>query len=535
MVLVPPTPFPDKIPGFRPFDEHGRFHIVAEHSGLRRVAVRGAGVTALFTTVGFAIQMIATVILARLLTPADFGLVAIVTTFTLLLMNVGYNGISEAVIQRDEFDHALASNLFWINAGIGLCLAVAFAAAGSLLARLYGDPRVAPVAIALSATIFLSSLSVLHLALLKRGMQFSTVSTNDVVARVASVAVSIACGWGAWGYWALVAGAITLPTATCAGAWVRCRWIPGRPRRRAGTGAMVRFAMNTFGHFSANYCTRNLDNLLVGWLFGPQSLGFYKKAYDFCVLPVAQLSDPLHAVAVPILSRLAGDPERHKRYVLRALSTLAFVGMGLGAGLALVGQDLIYVLLGPQWTESGRIFSFFAPAIGGLLLYVAYGWIHLSMGRPDRMFRWAVIEFAVIGCLFVLGLPWGPVGVASAWVVSAWVLAVPALWYAGRPVNLGIGSIIGAVWRYVVAAPLAGAMARTIIHRIPARVSATGLLGAIDRGLMAFLLFGALYLCAVIVLYGGPAPLRQVGALLRDMLPQPSHHPDVPPPLVTSG
>jgi O-antigen/teichoic acid export membrane protein len=298
---------------------------------------------------------------------------------------------------------------------------------------------------------------------------------------------------------------------------------------------MVRFAMNTFGHFAANYCTRNIDNLLVGWFFGPQSLGFYKKAYDLCVVPVAQLSDPLHAVAVPILSRLTGDPERHKRYVLRALSMLAFVGMGLGAGLALVGPDLIYVLLGPQWTEAGRIFRFFAPAIGGLLLYLAYGWIHLSIGRPDRMFRWAVIEFAVIGCLFVLGLRWGPVGVASAWVVSAWVLAVPALWYAGRPAGLGIGSIVGAVWRYVVAAPLAGAMARAIIHRIPALVSAPGLPGAIDRCLTAFLLFGALYLCAVIVLYGGTAPLNQVGELLRDMLPLRARHPYVPRPLVTSG
>src|SRR4051812_20703446 len=99
----------------RPFDEQGRFNVATEQDGLRRVAVRGAGMSALSTTVGFAIQMIATVILARLLTPADFGLVAIVTTFTLLLMNVGFNGISEAVIQREEFDHALASNLFWIN------------------------------------------------------------------------------------------------------------------------------------------------------------------------------------------------------------------------------------------------------------------------------------------------------------------------------------------------------------------------------------------------------------------------------------
>src|SRR5436190_23757311 len=226
----------------KPFDERGAFQVVTDRDGLRRVAVRGAGVTALSQGLVFAIQMIATVILARLLTPADFGLVAMVTTFSLLLMNVGFNGVTEAVVQREQLDRGLASNLFWINVGVGLVLAIAFASAGSLLARFYGDPRVGPVAVAMSATIFLSSASVMHLALLKRAMQFSRVSANDVVARTSSVIVSIVLGWAAWGYWALVAGAIALPLASCIGAWLRCRWVPAPPRRCAGTGAMVRFA-----------------------------------------------------------------------------------------------------------------------------------------------------------------------------------------------------------------------------------------------------------------------------------------------------
>jgi polysaccharide transporter, PST family len=503
----------------KPFDEQGAFRVVTDTDGLRRVAVRGAGVTALSQGLGFAIQMIATVILARLLTPADFGLVAMVTTFSLLLMNVGFNGVTEAVIQRDQLDRGLASNLFWINVGMGLVLAIGFAAAGSLLARFYGDPRIGPVAVAMSATIFLSSASVMHLALLKRAMQFSRVSANDVVARTTSVIVSIVLGWAAWGYWALVAGAIALPLASCIGAWLRCRWIPARPRRCPGTGAMVRFAMNAFGHFAANYCTRNLDNFLVGWFFGPQSLGFYKKAYDLCVLPVAQLSEPLNSVAMPVLSRLAGDPERYRRYALRALSTLAFVGMGLGAALALVGKDLILVVLGPRWAESGKIFTFFAPGIGAMLIYLAYGWIHLSLGRPDRLFRWGLVEFTVIGLLFVLWLPWGPVGIATAWVVSSWLLAIPALWYAGRPAGLGPGVIVMAVWKYVCASALAGGTTGLILRRIPSLMTAPGWVGAVDRSVAASVLFAALYLGAVILLHGGCEPLRQIATLVRDMLP----------------
>ena len=503
----------------KPFDEDGAFRLTQDGDGLRRVAVRGAGVTALCQGMGFAIQMIATVILARLLTPADFGLVAMVTTFSLLLMNAGFNGITEAVVQRDEIDHGLATNLFWVTVGSGVALAAAFAAAGSLLARFYGDARLTPIAIAMSGAIWLSSASVVHLALLKRGMRFATVSANDLVARAVAVVVSIALGWAAWGYWALVAGAVALPLATCAGAWIRCRWLPGLPRRRTGTGAMVRFAMNTYGHFAANYCTRNLDNFLVGWFFGPQSLGFYKKAYDLCVLPVAQLLDPLNSVAMPVLSRLADDPERYRRYVLRALSTLAFAGMGLGACLALIGRDLILVVLGPQWGEAGRIFAFFAPGIGALLIYYAYTWMHLSLGRADRLFRWGIIEFCVIGLLFVLGVKFGPAGVASAWVLSAWMLAIPALWYAGQPAGLRISAVIGAVWKYVAASALAGVAAGALLRQAPSIMAARGWLGALDRSVIASALFVFLYLGAVVLLHGSRDPLRQIAALGRDMLP----------------
>jgi O-antigen/teichoic acid export membrane protein len=498
-----------------PFDEAGNFRSATTTDTLRRIAVRGAGLTALSQGTGFIIQMAATVILARLLTPEDVGLVTMVTTFSLLLVNVGFNGITEAVVQRESIDHALVSNLFWINAGVGLALTMAFAASGSLLAHFYGDERIGHVAVAMSATILLTSLSVLHLALLKRAMRFTTLSANDLLARAVSVIASIILGWAAFGYWALVAGAIALPLTTCIGAWTRCRWLPGLPRRRQGTREMVWFAANTYGHFAANYCTRNLDNLLVGWFFGPQSLGFYKKAYDLCVLPIGQLSDPLSAVAVPTLSRLATDPPRQRRFMLRALSTLAFAGMGLGGLFVLIGRDLIRVLLGPQWEMSGTIFTFFAPGIGAMLLYVTYSWIHLSIGRADRLFRWGLVEFTAIGVLFAAGFRWGPIGLAIAWVASWWILTIPALWYAGRPVGLRIGAIIAVIWRYVIGSTLAVG-ATMWITPLPA--------APIARIVALTSAFVAAYGAATIALHGGYAPFSQMAALVRDMLPK---NPDV--------
>jgi O-antigen/teichoic acid export membrane protein len=503
----------------KPFVWNDPFETSAEGGGLLGAAVRGVGVNVLAQILCFVIQLMATMVLARLLTPADFGIVTMVTVFSLLLANVGFNGFTEAIIQRDQIDHGLMSNLFWINLSITLMLTIGFASAGSLLARLYGNPRVLGVAVGMSATIFLTGVPVIHLALLQRAMRFSTLSRNDVISRVVSAVVAILLGWARWGYWALVAGAIALPLTTAFGAWASCRWMPGLPRRREGTWQMVKFTANTFGYFAANYCTRNLDNLLVGWAFGPQSVGFYKKAYDLSVLPASQLGDPLHRVAVPALSRVAGDLKTYRRYVLRSLSTLALTGMGLGGVFALVGKDLIYILLGPRWGESGRIFTFFGPGIGIMLLYSAHGWIAVSAGRVDRWFRWGIVEFTVTGLFFLLALHWGPAGFAVAWVCSVSLLTLPALWYAGRPAGLGLASIVDAIWRSVVAAALAGYATFAASRAVPSFVAAGGVEAAMIRAVLVAAVFGALYLVAVILLHGGFEPLHQVAALVQDMLP----------------
>jgi PST family polysaccharide transporter len=503
--------------GFRPFDESGVFVLNAGGHEVRRLAVRGASATTLAQAFGMGIQIVSTLILARLLMPADFGLVTMVTTFSLLFMNAGGNGFTEAVLQRKELDHPLVSNLFWINVGTGLVLTIVFAAAGSLLAWFYGNPRVVHVAIGLSLTIFLTSVSVLHLALMMRGMRFPTVYANQILARFLSVAVSILLAWAGWGYWALVGGAVAQPLCECVGAWSLCRWIPGLPRRVAGTGSMVRFALSVYGRFSFNYFSRNVDNLLVGWRFNAQALGFYKKAYDlFALSAILQSFTP---VAVAALSRLSHDTQQYKRHLLSALSVWAFLGMGVGGAITLSGKDLIRILLGPRWEPAGQIFTFFGPGFGVMFIYGIHGWIHLSIGRPGRWLRWGIIEFLVTASMFVLALPWGPAGVATSWSLSLLILTIPALWYAGRPIDFGAASILGAIWKFVVASLLAGCTTALIVGRSRFLVPIPGLAEAVARMAATSVLFGLLYISAVTALHRSCTPLYQVFRLLREMLP----------------
>jgi PST family polysaccharide transporter len=503
----------------KPFDPSGAFRPSEAEGELRRFSVRSAGVTVFSQGVVFAVQMIATIVLARLLAPADFGVVTMVTTFSLLLMSFGQNGYTEAVIQRSEIDHFLASNLFWINLGVGFVLAAGFAAAGSLMARFYHDPRVTHVAVGISLTIFICGTSVVHLALLKRALRFSVTSANDILSGVISVAVTILLAWIGRGYWALVAGAVTRVLIQSIGAWYLCRWIPSFPRRATGTASVVRFALNVYGRFTLNYSARNTDNLLVGWRFGSSSLGFYKKAYDLFCLPANQLLTPVLEVALSALSRLERESEQYRRYFLNGLSILAFVGMGVGGALTLGGQDLIRFLLGPGWEMSGRIFTFFGPGIGIMLIYNTSGLIHLSSGRADRWLRWVIVEFTVTFLLFLVGLRWGPVGIAMAWTASFWILTLPAFWYAGRPIRFSVTRMAEVVWKYVLASLLAGCASSAIIRQIPSLVTAPGAPGAAVRLVTISSLFTVLYLGAVILLHGGCDPLYRFAKLLPDMVP----------------
>jgi len=463
------------------------------------------------------VQLIATVVLARLLTPADFGLLTIVTTFSVLLMNVGLNGFTEAVLQRESVDHALASNLFWISAGVGLVLATAFAGLGPLLAGVYHEPRITAVAGLLALTILFTCLSVMHLALLKRAMRFTRVSANDLVARGVSVVVALVLAWMGWGYWALAAGAVALSFSTLTGAWTLCRWIPGRPQRTPGTRAMVQFAMHTYARFMMGYGTANLDKVLVGWAFGATPLGFYRKAYDLSVLPTNHLSSPVTAVAVAALSRLNSDERQRRQHVLEVLSTIALVGMGVGGALTLVGPDLLRVLLGPGWDEAGRLFRFLGPGIGAMLVYDIHSWLHLSLGRPDRWVRWGVVEFGTTVALLAIAMPWGPAGIAAASSVSYWILLLPALWYAAQG-QLGIGAIVAAIWKYIAASVLAGVVTAMTAPSVVPIPGAPDVVRTLAHVVVTSAVFGVLYLVAVVVLYGGYAPLAHLTGLVRVMI-----------------
>jgi len=154
-----------------------------------------------------------------------------------------------------------------------------------------------------------------------------------------------------------------------------------------------------------------------------------------------------------------------------------------------------------------------------MLLNSTAGWIHLSIGKPERWLRWTIFEFAVTVLLFFLALRWGPKGIAVAWSASFWILTIPAFWYAGRPIGFGVSSLIAAVWRYTAASLLAGLTTAAIIRSTPLWGAPPDAKVALQAIVIISGLFLALYLGTVTMLHWGLAPLRQLGSLLRELAP----------------
>ncbi len=479
---------------------------------LRGRAVKGGAVTIISRSIEFLVHMGGTVILARLLSPQEFGLLAMVLAITGFFVIFKDMGLSDATIQSEKISHDQVSTLFWLNVSCGILIFITAAVISPVVAWFYKEPQLVLVTIISSVSFIFAGFSAQHLALLKRSMSFSRVAVVEIVAASGSVLAGIAMAFLGFGLWALVARTLLMAFLNMVGLWTFCKWRPGLPKRKSGVKSFVRFGANTTGFYLINYFARNFDKILVGWFAGPVILGFYHKAFHLFVLPVSQFSIPLQGVAVSSLTKLRSEPLKYKHFFLRALGLMAFMGMPLSTYLAAMGEGIILLLLGPAWVGAVDIFAAFALGAGMQIMYAAQGWLHVSLGRADRWFRWGIVGSACMVVFFIAGIPFGAVGVAAGYTISLYLLTFPALWYAGRPVGLTVKDIWDSIWKYY-AASIAAGMAASVIAKNLANIN------VITRLIASFAGFVIVYLLTIVLLFRSFYPISSFFKLVLDNLP----------------
>jgi PST family polysaccharide transporter len=481
-------------------------------------AVRGSAATLgiqVSTVLG---ALVATAVLARLLTPGDFGLVAMALVVLGLFQIAGELGLPAATVQTPEIDRAKLTSLFWLQVSLGVALALALAGSAPLVARLYGEPRLVAVVGALSAVLWLRALGYPQIALLRRRMRFAAYAVSELSGVLAGFAAGCALAIGGAGYWALVGQQLAGAAVATGAAWGFSSWRPERLLRWAGVRDLVGFGARLTASTLFAYGARSLDRLLIGSLFGDVALGLYatpqrlqERASDLAAVSIAR-------VAPGVLSRLQAEPDRYRRAYRQALLYGLSVSAPVPAFLCVDAGPLVATLLGPQWLDAIPIFRLLAVAGLAATLQPATRWVYLSRGRMDRLLRWTAIESAALAAAVVLGVRWGALGVAAALALIGWLLRLPDALFCFRGAPVAVSDVAAAAWRPFAAALLAA----------PAPLALQALRGAapgspIDLG-VDLITFGALYVAAWLALPGGRGvaaeALRLARALRRPGAPQ---------------
>jgi O-antigen/teichoic acid export membrane protein len=298
------------------------------------------------------------------------------------------------------------------------------------------------------------------------------------------------------------------------GVWILCAWRPGRPRNLRIAIPALKYALYIYGNFSLAYVGRSIDKVILGKWQGPAVLGQYDRAYHLSSLPAEQLLAPLHSVALATLSRLKDDRQTFCRYYQKAVATVAVLGVCAAVLLMVSASDLIHVLLGAEWKTAGQVLTALSPGIGALLIYETHSWLHLSLGTPGRWLRWNIASSLFTVVTFLLAAPFGAVAMAITFSAQKFILLVPGLWYAARPVQLSVkdltrgiwvpmvsGSIVGLVWFYGI---------RTWLP-LPELTGIWSRIGGLAFGLaIATLLYGGM----LILLSRSFDPVRELVALV---------------------
>lgn len=410
---------------------------------LRSRSIRGGGITILSQTIKAGIQFISVIILSRLFAPQDFGLIAMVSAIFSFLSLFQDLGLTTVTIQQTEINHEQISTLFWINILFSFILAVSGAFLSPLISWFFHEPKLGWVAIIMSTSIFLGGFGTQHRALLLRNMLFGRIAFIEISAIVIGIITAVILA--PFKYWALVAMSLATSIASSAGFWLMCGWKPGFPSHTTGLRQMLSFGSNLTGVSIMNYFSRNLDNVLIGRVWGPIQLGFYARAYNLFMIPMSQVVWPLASVATPVFSRLQDDRPRFKKYYLSALSAIAFITIPLSILLIVLSDEIVLALMGNQWQGSIRILKFLSLSILVQPVFSLSNVLFVVTGRGGEFLKYSSIGSIIIICSFFIGLPFGSSMVALCYSIAIILWTFPNLYFATRKTPIGVKDVIESI------------------------------------------------------------------------------------------
>lgn len=394
-----------------------------DSSNIGSRSTRNVSVNLTAQVIRFFLQVFSTIALARLLTPSDFGLVAMVSVFVNFVSLFKDAGLAQATVQKVKITHVQISCLFWINLTLSIGLGILIVSLAPLVAWIYDEPRLLGISAVLAIPVVVSGFSLQQRALLQRHMLFIKIVKIELISYAIGVCLGIISAYYGLGYWSLAIMPIVTSICSSFGLIVGIGWRPSLPKLGGGVRGMLSFGANITSSNFVTYLARNTDNFLIGKFLTVDALGQYSRAYGLMTLPISQINAPIGNALLPTLSRLQHNPKELSKLYLLWLKRISWLTAIPIASAFAWGESAILLLLGSDWLEAGEIFKWLA--VGSFMQpIVSFGGVALiSKGLSREMFKWSAFSCVVRIISFVIGVYMGsPKYVAIAYALTSLAL-----------------------------------------------------------------------------------------------------------------
>jgi O-antigen/teichoic acid export membrane protein len=396
-------------------------------------------------------------LLARLLSPKDYGLMAMVGTITVLAQAVSDFGLSWATVQRERLQRNQIDALFLVNCIFGLILSGACCLSAPYAAAFYHRPELTRIILFASATLFLSAVAVQPNALLLRQMKVKEFNLCTFCSLIISSVVTIAMAKLGFGYWALVMQLFLQQVITTILSFPASGYYPRLPQHLLEVGALLAFGGYTAAYGLANYFARNLDNVLVGRFWGATALGYYSRAYFLMTLPGLLVMGVLSGTLIPAMASFRKEPAAMEGVYLHAIRLITVLGCTFAVGLAVTAPEVVEIIYGAKWRAAVPILLWLSVA--GILQPVqnTAQWLYIVAENGRGMLLLGLVVAGSSTLAFIIGIHSGPVGVARAYAIANTIIAYPVLLMGHRTCGLQIKrTIASSVPLFLCAAIMGG-------------------------------------------------------------------------------
>ena len=403
---------------------------------VERRAFVGASWLALFRLISQIFSWTVTILVARILEPADYGLIEMAVIIPAYAMKLGDLGFGPAIIQKSQNTQDELSSIFWFSAFCASLLSVICYSAAPLTAWVFNEPKLVALTQAVSVLFFLQSLQVVPGSLLKKKLDFKRVGQIEIMSVIISCVTMLTIAKLGGGVWTLILGLITLASSQLIFTFAMFRWLPNFHYRFQDVKSYLRFGVLVSLQGTLHYVYATSDKFFGGRAWQPTTLGQYSMALQLAQLPSEKITVLINHVAFPTFSLLASDSERFKSFYLKTVHICATLVFPLFVGGFLLGADLVQVLLSDKWAPIGRIFEYLCLAQIMVSLNAVNSFVHNAQGKASWSSIYTVVCAILVPLSFFLAVPYGLEAALIPWFTTYIVLTVS--WIAITAKKLGI-------------------------------------------------------------------------------------------------